>query len=107
MSPRRDPVGRPNNLLPLSLVVLGTGLIFAIALGDKGVSRYLSLRTRLVDYSAEAAERVVRNRHMLERLQALRTDPHILEEAARSMLGVAGDDEIVFVFPEHRAERPY
>ena len=51
----------------------------------------------------EAHGRITRNRALLERLDGLRTDERVLEEIARSSLGVAGEDEIVYVFrPLHR-----
>ena len=91
---------RKTLLAVLSIVTLA--LVYDILLGNHGLRRYLELRSVLETRSAEAYRRIVRNRTLLERLAGLRSDPRVLEEIARSNLGVVGEDEIVFVFRSPR-----
>ena len=55
--------------------------------------------------SAQAYERLDRNREITQRLRGLQTDSRMLEEAARSTLGVVHEDEIVVVFRNARGSR--
>ncbi len=86
----------------VGLLAVAGALVYSILLSDHGLGRYLELRKRLDDRGHVAFRRAERNRRLAERLERLRTDPHALEEAARSTLGVVGEDEIVLVFPDRR-----
>ncbi len=81
------------------LVVIGLSLTYAIFVGDRGIRHYQTLRHTLAARVSEADQRLSRNRRMLERLEQLRHDPRALEELARTKLGVAGKNELVYVFP--------
>jgi cell division protein FtsB len=87
------------------LALVGATLLYGVAFGRHGVTRYFTLRADLARRSEQAYQRLDRNREMTERLLALQTDPRMLEEAARSTLGVVHDDEIVFVFRDSRGLR--
>ena len=89
---------RQRKALLVILSGLSLALLYGIVFGDRGVSKYLTLTAKLERRSVEAHGRIVRNRRLLEHLAALREDQRTLEEVARTKLGVAGDDEIVFVF---------
>ncbi|RMF25453.1 MAG: septum formation initiator family protein [Deltaproteobacteria bacterium] len=97
---------RQRNVLALQrwvirgLLVGALLLAYAILVGDHGIRRYQKLRHALAVRSAEANERLARNRELLERLDRLRHDPRTLEELARTKLGVAGKNELVYVFPD-------
>jgi len=87
------------------LGVLSAALLYGILFGNHGVRQFVKLRATLQQRSAEAHSRIVRNRLMLEHLEGLKTDPRVLEQVARTRLGVAGEDEIVFVFRTDRRRR--
>ena len=87
------------------LAALGVVLSGGIAFGGHGVGRYLTLREDLARRSKQAVDRIGRNREMLEKLEGLRTDDRVLEEVARSTLGVVDEDEIVVVFENPRSSR--
>jgi cell division protein FtsB len=101
---QRAPNARRKPALVL-LAAAGVFLLYGILFGRHGLSRYVGLREELAARSAEAYRRVARNRAMTERLVGLRTDQRILEEVARSTLGVVHDDEIVLVFRKPRGLR--
>lgn len=82
------------------LWTLSAAFLYGILFGDHGMREFASLRSRLDARSAEAHHRIVRNHRLLDHLEGLRDDPRVLEQVARTRLGVAGDDEIVFVFRE-------
>ncbi len=81
-----------------TLALVTAGLLYGILVGKHGLRRYLELRSMSARRSGEAYARVVRNRSLLERIDGLRTDARVLESEARAKLGVAGKDEIVYVF---------
>ena len=85
------------------LGVLSVALLYGILLGNHGVRPFLKLRATLQQRSAEAHSRIVRNRLMLDHLEGLKSDRRVLEQVARTRLGVAGQDEIVFVFRTDRS----
>jgi len=87
-------------LAALALILTG-GVLF----GRHGAGRYLTLREDLARRSKQAVQRINRNRDMIERLEGLRTDDRVLEEVARSTLGVVDEDEIVVVFDDRRSSR--
>jgi len=89
---------RQRQALVAGLAVANVLLAFGILLGNHGLRQYLRLRATLQQRSGEAYERIVRNRTLLERLTGLRDDRRVVEEVARSNLGVAGTDEIIYVF---------
>jgi cell division protein FtsB len=74
-------------------------LVYAICVGDRGVRKLVTLRETLAERSHDAYRRIVRNRDLAAKIDAVRTDDRLLEELARARLGVVGRDEIVFVFP--------
>lgn len=86
-------------LFGLSLA-LACVLVYSLALSRNGLRRFAGLRTTLTERSHEAYQRIVRNRQLSEEISALRSDDRTLEEIARTRLGVVGQDEVVFVFPE-------
>lgn len=101
---QRNSAERRKPVLAL-LAVLGAGLVYAVACGRHGVQRYLELRRDLDRRGGQAYQRIERNRDMLERLQGLRTDDRVLEEVARSTLGVVDENEIVIVFRDPQGMR--
>lgn len=86
-------------LFGLSLA-LACVLVYSLALSRNGLRRFSGLRATLTERSHEAYQRIVRNRQLAEEISALRSDDRTLEEIARTRLGVVGQDEVVFVFPE-------
>jgi len=89
---------RQRRALLAGLAIANALLAFGILLGDHGLRQYLRLRATLQQRSGEAYERIVRNRSLLDRLNGLRSDRRVVDEVARSSLGVAGTDEIIYVF---------
>jgi cell division protein FtsB len=81
-------------------VALACVLVYSLALSRNGLRRFSGLRATLTERSHEAYQRIVRNRQLAEEISALRSDDRTLEEVARTRLGVVGQDEVVFVFPE-------
>jgi len=75
-------------------------LVYSLLLSRNGVRRFTALRATLAERSHEAYQRIVRNRLLAEDISALQSDDRKLEEIARTRLGVVGQDEVVFVFPE-------
>jgi len=103
MAIRQENRLRQRKALLTVLSVVTVALVYGILLSDNGVRQYLALRTTLAKRSVHAHDRITRNRSLLERLEGLQSDKRVLEEIARSSLGVAGTDEIVYVFrPLHR-----
>ncbi len=80
------------------LGVVSAALLYGILLGNHGVRQFLKLSAKLDQRSAEAHSRIVRNHLLLEHLEGLESDRRVLEQVARTRLGVAGEDEVVFVF---------
>jgi len=89
---------RPRRTLLAILAAVNIALIIGILIGNHGLRQYLRLRATLKQRSGEAYERIVRNQALREQLTSIRTDQRAVEEIARSTLGVAGTDEIVYVF---------
>lgn len=89
---------RQRRTLLWTLGLVTAGLLYGILLGNHGLHRYLELRSTESRRSGEAYIRVARNRALRERIEGLRTDPRALESEARAKLGVAGKNEIVYVF---------
>jgi len=85
-----------------ALLVIVVVLLYGILLGHQGIGRYLALQKRLAVRSADASQRIERNRLLRDRLEGLRTNERFLEEVARSTLGVVRQDELVLVFRDHR-----
>lgn len=75
-------------------VVLSGSLLF----GSRGLHNLLVLHASFSDLSRQAYDRIQRNQELRERLAGLRSDDRVLEEVARSTLGVVHDDEMVYVF---------
>ena len=99
--PRTSRMQQHRTLLGI-LAVLSAALLYGILFGNHGVRQFLNLRATLQQRSAEAHSRIVRNRRMLEHLDGLKNDRRVLEQVARTRLGVAGENEIVFVFRSDR-----
>jgi len=87
------------------LVACAAAMVYAILFGSHGLHQTLRLHEKLERRSAEAFDRIRRNERVRERLEALRTDPLVLEDLARRRLGLVRPDEIVYVFRE-QAEDP-
>lgn len=81
-------------------VAVACVLVYSLVLSRNGVRRFSGLRATFTERSHEAYQRIVRNRQLAEEISALRSDDRTLEEVARTRLGVVGQDEVVFVFPE-------
>ncbi len=79
-------------------LLIGCLLSYAIVLGNHGIQRYYTLERTLSARSQKASQRLERNHSLLERLHRVRSDRRVLEEVARSKLGVVGKDELVFLF---------
>jgi len=75
-------------------VILSGSLLF----GSRGLHNLLVLRASFSELSRQAYDRIQRNQELRERLAGLRSDDRVLEEVARSTLGVVHDDEMVYVF---------
>jgi len=88
-------------LFGVSLVVACV-LVYSLTLSRNGVRRFAALRETLDERSHEAYQRIVRNRQLVEEIDALLHDDRTLEEFARTRLGVVGRNEVVFVFPEEK-----
>jgi cell division protein FtsB len=101
---QRAPVARRRPLLGL-LAFVAAVLLYEVVFGSHGLGRYFALRDDLTHRSQQAYRRIARNRSLDERLHGLRTDEMMIEEAARSTLGVVHDDEIVLVFTHPRGSR--
>jgi len=84
----------------LLLAAVGVALVYTILCGGQGVRRYVELRHDLDMREGQAYERITRNLAMSEHLEGLRTDNRVLEQVARSTLGVVDENEIVIVFRE-------
>jgi cell division protein FtsB len=87
------------------LTFVGAVLAYTVVFGRHGLIQYFALRADLGHRSAQAYERLDRNREITQRLRGLQTDSRMLEEAARSTLGVVHEDEIVVVFRNARGSR--
>jgi len=87
----------------VALALVGLSFGYSIAFGPHGVRRYLGLRSTLTERSDAAYARIVRNREMAEQIQRLGTDDRVLDSLARSQLGVAAPDEVVFVYDDESA----
>ena len=83
-----------------ALALVGLSFGYSIAFGPHGVRRYLGLRSTLTERSDAAYERIVRNREIAEQIRRLGTDDRVLDSLARSQLGVAAPDEVVFVYDD-------
>lgn len=82
-------------------VRLGLALVVAIGLGYlpggmlRRDPRALKLEHQLAEQRAQAKELEAGNAELARRIEALRTDPHAIEDRARADLGMVYPDEIV------------
>ncbi len=81
------------------LAAVALVLLYAVVFGEGGLRRYLALRRTLAARAAEVDARVARNHELWKQLERVRHDPRTLEQLARTRLGVAGKDEVVYLFP--------
>jgi len=91
------PLGRRVLVFVVGALVL-TVIIGAI-LGDRG---WLEVRRRQAaqeELRAEVDALRVQNVALMERIEALREDPYVLERIAREKLGYARPGEIIYLFP--------
>ncbi len=82
-------------LLAAAACVIAT----AILTGSHGLARLGVLRAELDQRGREVYQRSAENRRLIERIARLETDDRVLEETARSKLGMVAEDELIFVFP--------
>ena len=85
-------------LLMAAVIIMAT----AILTGSHGLARLGDLRAELDRRSAEVYGRSAENRRLTGRLQRFDSDDRIVEEIARSTLGMVAEDEVTFVFPPSR-----
>ena len=80
---------------------LGLAIVVAIGIGYlpggmlRRDPRALKLETQLDEQRAEAKDLAAGNAELARGIEALRTDPHAIEERARDDLGMVYPDEIV------------
>ncbi len=84
------------------VLALCAGLAFVLAVvsaaGEKGVRRYLKLRSDRIALSDHNAVLRAENRRVRREIRALREDDAAVRRAAREDLGLIGKDEVVFSF---------
>lgn len=87
-------------------VVLAVSVVTALAVGaytvlaPSGLARWYSLtdEERALDRQLEVAQRD--NAALADEVARLKSDPRVVEEAAREELGYVKNDELVLVVPE-------
>ena len=85
-------------VLPLTLVCLAFSLLVFSVVGSDGYSRFVSFREHL-NYQRRQNDELLHQVQTIEsKLDQIKNDPRALEKAARSELGMAKPDELIFIF---------
>ena len=73
-------------------------LVFPMILGDMGLVQYLKMRDTHNKLRTGMQQLSIENQQIKEKIQALRTDPEVIESLARERLGLVRPGEVVFQF---------
>jgi cell division protein FtsB len=84
------------------ILVLGIAgalyLIIPLFLGDMGILKYFGMLKKHHHISAEIHELIEENRELQQKVEALRSDPDVIEKIAREQLGLVKEGELVYKF---------
>lgn len=81
------------------LLILGAGLF-----GEKGALHMLQARRQKAQLERQVAEKQEINNTLKQEIKRLKTDRSYIETLARRELGMVGDGEVVYQFPDRNAE---
>lgn len=85
--------------LILALGITGTlYLIIPLFLGDMGILKYFGMLNKHRHISEEIHELIDQNRQLQQKVEALRSDPDVIEKIAREQLGLVKEGEFVYKF---------
>ena len=82
----------------LALIALMVGSLF----GDRGILYLFDQRARTLALAQEIEEMRTENGRLASDIAALRRDPRAIERLAREELGLAGENEMVFLIRDVR-----
>ena len=83
------------------LTVIGY-LVFPLILGHMGLLQYLKMRNTHNEMRTEMQRLSVENIKIQKDIQALRSDPDLIETMARQRLGLVRPGEVVFQFNDRK-----
>ena len=88
------------------ILVMGTvvffSFLFVIALGDRGAVDFYQLHLKKVRLDEANLEVQKKNRELYRSIQRLKNDHELIENIARSELGMVGKDEVVYQFTKKK-----
>ncbi|MDK2848104.1 MAG: cell division protein DivIC [Desulfuromonadales bacterium] len=94
--------GNPGRRVPLVPVVIILLILGAGLFGDKGALRMLQARRQKAELERQVAEKQDVNRSLKQEIKRLKTDRSYIETLARRELGMVGDGEVVYQFPDEK-----
>ena len=86
--------------LLLGLFALMAVMVFTTVLGENGLLHLLDLRAQQVALADRAFDSLRRNEALRQQILRIGRDDRYLETLARERLGLVGEREIVYRFPE-------
>ena len=88
-------MGTKGKLIIVGGILILLGLLFIIALGDRGAVDLYHLRSERDDLHSENLELEKNNQERYKAVERLRNDLEFVEDIARSELGMTKEDEVV------------
>jgi cell division protein FtsB len=87
-------------------IVALVSFLFVIGLGDRGAVDLYQLHLRKVRLSRSNLELQKKNDELYRKIQRLRVDFDLIENIARTELGMVGKDEVVYQFRKPAEGKP-
>lgn len=84
----------------MTLAALG-GMAASVIIGDDA-DRARSIEAEIARLRAENRELMAQNEALSIKINAIHTDPRIVEQIAREELGMIRGDETLYLFDDHR-----
>lgn len=73
-------------------------LVIPLFLGDMGILKYFGMLKKHHHVSADIQELIEENKQLQQQVEALRSDPNVIEKIAREQLGLVKKGELVYKF---------
>jgi cell division protein FtsB len=87
-------------------IVALVSFLFVIALGNRGAVDFYQLHLRKVRLHRSNRDLQKKNDELYEKIQRLKIDFELIENIARTELGMVGKDEVVYQFKKPAKKNP-